>query len=144
MIPDTLAVSSASAYVVAATTILFSEEKTVEWISAVAMSLLWRNFVIDPLKAVAFGRSFELMFGLLLGGSCAFDEAALGVLQDEMEGQGEALGEVAEDAATGALAENVKNIDIDGAQMDGVMTGARVAQIDLELTLIDFRAGLMT
>lgn len=104
----TMVASAAAAFVVAATTIVFSEQKTIEWLEAVGMSLVWRNFIIDPLKAIAFGRSFELFFGMLLGGSCSVDEAALGVLQDEMEGQGEAAGEV---AAEGAAA-FVEDIDI--------------------------------
>jgi hypothetical protein len=54
----------ASSVVVAATTVLFSEENTAEWLTAVGMSLVWRNFVIDPLKAVMFGRSFEVCFVL--------------------------------------------------------------------------------
>jgi len=106
----TLSVSAGAAYIVAATTLLFSEQKTIEWIGAVAMSLLWRNFVIDPLKAVAFGRSFELAFGLLLSGSCSFEQATLGVLQDEMEGQGEALGEMAGDGAARAFGD--VNMDV--------------------------------
>lgn len=99
----TLVASAAAAFVVAATTIVFSEQKTIEWLQAVGMSQIWRNLIIDPLKAVAFGRSFELFFGMLLGGSCSLDEAALGVLQDEMEGQGEAAGEVAADGAAAVI-----------------------------------------
>eukprot|EP01043_Picozoa_sp_COSAG02_P050625 COSAG02_NODE_5225_length_4526_cov_4.817032_3_plen_834_part_00 len=94
-----------SSVVVAATTVLFSEEKTMEWLAAVAMSLVWRNFVIDPLKAVMCGRSFEFVFGLLLGG-CALEDAAMGVMQDEIEGSTEAVAEgavdVMDDLAGGA------------------------------------------
>jgi Ca2+-binding EF-hand superfamily protein len=79
-----------SATIVAATTILFSEEKTVEWLVAVMMTQLWRNFLIDPLKAIMFGRTLELVFGLLLGG-CALEEAALGVVQGELEGAAESF-----------------------------------------------------
>lgn len=79
-----------SATIVAATTILFSEEKTVEWLVAVVMTQLWRNFLIDPLKAIMFGRTLELVFGLLLGG-CALEEAALGVVQGELEGAAEGV-----------------------------------------------------
>lgn len=63
-----LVASVASCVVVAATTVLFSEEKTAEWLTAVGMSLVWRNFLIDPLKAVMFGRTFEFVFGLIFGG----------------------------------------------------------------------------
>eukprot|EP01046_Picozoa_sp_COSAG06_P021957 COSAG06_NODE_1676_length_8740_cov_49.476334_2_plen_817_part_00 len=90
-----------SATVVAATTILFSEEKTVEWLIAVMVTQLWRNFLIDPLKAIMFGRTLELVFGLLLGG-CAVEEAALGVVQGELEG-----------AAEGDQVEIDADIDID-------------------------------
>lgn len=50
-----------SASIVAATTVLFSEEKTIEWLQAVCMTQLWRNFLIDPLKALMFGRTLELV-----------------------------------------------------------------------------------
>jgi hypothetical protein len=91
-----LIASIASSAVVAATTVLFSEEKTAEWLTAVGMSLVWRNFVIDPLKAVMFGRSFEFIFGLIFGG-CALEDAAMGVMQDEIEGSTEAVAEGAAD-----------------------------------------------
>jgi hypothetical protein len=80
---------------------LFSEEKTVEWLIAVMVTQLWRNFLIDPLKAIMFGRTLELVFGLLLGG-CAVEEAALGVVQGELEG-----------AAEGDQVEIDADIDID-------------------------------
>eukprot|EP01043_Picozoa_sp_COSAG02_P020826 COSAG02_NODE_1037_length_15050_cov_93.060665_2_plen_885_part_00 len=79
-----------SALIVAATTVLFSEEKTIEWLEAVMMTQLWRNFLIDPLKALMFGRTFELIFGLLLGG-CALEEATLSVVQGELEGAAEGV-----------------------------------------------------
>lgn len=82
--------------VVAATTILFSEEKTTEWLSAVGLSLVWRNFLIDPLKAAFFGKTFEFIFGLIFGG-CALEDAAMGVMQDEIEGSTEAAAEGAAD-----------------------------------------------
>lgn len=63
------------------------------------------------------GRSFELAFGLLLGGSCNFEEATLGVLQDEMEGQGEAVGEAAGDSAANAFASAANDMQLDGAVM---------------------------
>jgi hypothetical protein len=91
-----LIASIASSAVVAATTVLFSEEKTAEWLTAVGMSMVWRNFVIDPLKAVMFGRSFEFIFGLIFGG-CALEDAAMGVMQDEIEGSTEAVAEGAAD-----------------------------------------------
>lgn len=88
----------AASVVVAATTILFSEEKTTEWLTAVGMSLIWRNFLIDPVKAAFFGRTFEFVFGLIFGG-CALEDAAMGVLQDEIEGSTEAAAEGAADVA---------------------------------------------
>ena len=100
----TLIASVASCVVVAATTILFSEAKTIEWLASVGMGLVWRNFLIDPLKAIAFGRWFEFIFGLIFGG-CALQDAAAGVLQDEIEGSGEALadgaGDMLNDLASG-------------------------------------------
>jgi hypothetical protein len=79
------------------------QRKTAEWLGTVGMSLLWRNFLIDPLKAVMFGRMFELVFGLLLGG-CALEDAAAGVLQDEIEGSGEDLADGTADVAGDLLA----------------------------------------
>ena len=95
----------ASSAVVAATTVLFSEEKTAEWLTAVGMSLVWRNFLIDPLKSVMFGRTFEFVFGLVFGG-CALENAAVGLLQDEIEGSTEAAAEGAADVAA-ELADDV-------------------------------------
>ena len=82
----------ASCVVVAATTVLFSEEKTIEWLVAVLLSQVWKAFVIEPLKAIMFGRSFECLFGLLLG-DCAMEEVALDMMQDNMEGSTEGFGE---------------------------------------------------
>jgi hypothetical protein len=96
----------ASSVVVAATTVLFSEEKTEEWLIAVGLTLVWRNFLIDPLKAVMFGRSFEFIFGMLFGG-CAIDEAAAGVLQDEIEGHGDEFADGAADALNDIVDENM-------------------------------------
>ena len=83
--------------------VFFFEEKTIEWLEAVAMTQLWRNFIIDPLKALMFGKTLELLFGLLLGG-CSIEEAALGVLQGELEaaGEGEIDIDVSIDAGGGA------------------------------------------
>jgi hypothetical protein len=50
-----------------------------------------------------FGRMFELVFGLLLGG-CALEDAAAGVLQDEIEGSGEDLADGTADVAGDLLA----------------------------------------
>ncbi len=124
----TLFVSAGAAYIVAATTLLFSEMKTLEWLGAVAVSLVWRNFVIDPLKAIAFGRSFELVFGLLLGGSCNIEEATLAVLQDEMEGQGETIGEMAGDGAADAFAGLGDGGGID-MQVDGAVMATDTTRI---------------
>merc|ERR1712166_1349635 len=56
----------ASCLVVAATTTYFSEKKTIEFLQSVLLSELWRNVVIDPLKALMIGRFFEFAFGMLL------------------------------------------------------------------------------
>jgi hypothetical protein len=87
-----------------------------------------RNFVIDPLKAIAFGRSFELVFGLLLGGSCNIEEATLAVLQDEMEGQGETIGEMAGDGAADAFAGLGDGGGID-MQVDGAVMATDTTRI---------------
>lgn len=98
-----------SVWIVAATTILFSEEKTIEWLEAVFMTQLWRNFIIDPLKALMFGRTLEMIFGLLLGG-CAFEEAALGVVQGELES-----------AAEGESVDFASSIDVDDVDVDNML-----------------------
>ena len=69
-----------------------------EWLAAVGLSMIWRNFLIDPIKAAFFGRTFEFVFGLIFGG-CALEDAAMGVLQDEIEGSTEAAAEGAADVA---------------------------------------------
>merc|ERR1719181_862814 len=61
-----------------------------------------------------FGRSFEFIFGLIFGG-CAIDEAAAGVVQDEMEGAGEAAADGAADVMEDML---VDDMDIAGGDLD--------------------------
>jgi Ca2+-binding EF-hand superfamily protein len=123
----TLLACTASAVVVAATTVLFSEQKTKEWLAAVGMSLLWRNCLIDPLKAVMCGRSFEFVFALVLGGG-ALEEAGVGLLQDEIEGQGEAVAEGAQDVVTDLA-------DDGGEELVGAVGGdGAVGGIEGELT----------
>lgn len=133
-----------SSVVVAATTVLFSEEKTKEWLAAVAMSLIWRNFMIDPLKAVMCGRSFEFVFGLLLGG-CALQDAAMGVMQDEIEGSAEAVAEGAADVMDD-LAGGENSLPTSGT--DDILGGGELTagaganqEDDVETELIDGAAG---
>jgi hypothetical protein len=78
----------ACCFVIAATTVLFSEEKTKEWFGAVAMSIVWKLIIIDAIKATFCGRVVEFMFGLLLG-ECLVETAMLSVLQDGIEGAAE-------------------------------------------------------
>lgn len=105
----TLVACTAAAVVVAATTVLFSEQKTKEWLAAVGMSLVWRNFLIDPLKTVMCGDATEFVFALIFGG-CAPQEASVGLLQGEIEGQGEAVADGADDVLAGLA-------DDDGEQL---------------------------
>jgi hypothetical protein len=93
------------------------------------MSLVWRNFVIDPLKAVMFGRSFEFIFGMIFGG-CALEDAAMGVMQDEIEGSTEAAAEGAADvvddmAGDGVAAEVAGDGLLDGGELTAGADGRR-------------------
>lgn len=109
----------ASCVVVAATTVLFSEEKTIEWLVAVLLSLVWKNFVIEPLKAIMCGRSFECLFGLLLG-ECSMEDAALNVLQDDLEGVTEDFGE---DLTTAlGVEEAIEDMVTNGEEVGDVVT----------------------
>jgi hypothetical protein len=80
-------------FVVAATTTLFSEEKTREWFASVLMSLVWKLVLIDAIKATFFGKAIEFIFGLMLG-ECVVETAMLSVLQAGIEGAAEEAGEV--------------------------------------------------
>jgi hypothetical protein len=128
---------AASSVVVAATTIVFSEEKTVEWLAAVGMSLTWRNFLIDPLKAAMFGRTFEFVFGMIFGG-CALEDAAMGVLQDEIEGSTEAAAEGAADVVAEVTDEMPVGMDGTEDMVTGELTaGAGERDEDRPTELLD-------
>ena len=123
----TLVACTGVAVVVAATTVLFSEQKTREWLAAVGMSLMFRNLLIDPLKAVMYGRSFEFIFALVFGG-CALEEAGVGLLQDEIEGQGEAVAEGAGDVVAD-LADDGGEELVGAAGGDGAMGGGMEGEL---------------
>ena len=87
--------SIASCVVVAATTVLFSEEKTKEWLLSVFLCELWRNCVLDPFRAVSLGGVFEVIFGCILGGCLIEDQLSdlmEGDVFEEFEGEGEVSG----------------------------------------------------
>ena len=114
----------ASCAVVAATTVLFSEEKTIEWLIAVMLSQVWKNLIIEPLKALMCGRTFEFLFGLLLG-DCMVQDAALNVLQDGLEGAAEDFGENLPSAALG-VDDVVEDMVANGDDVGGVVATTAV------------------
>jgi hypothetical protein len=53
-------------FLIAATAVNFGPEKTLEWLAATGLSMVWRLFVIDPIK-VLFCGGFEGVAGLITG-----------------------------------------------------------------------------
>lgn len=69
---------------VAATTVLWSEKKTIAWLEASAMGLFWKLFVMDPAKTLCCGTLLEPIFTLLFGAGA--EDAALNTAADQIDG----------------------------------------------------------
>ena len=78
------------AWMTASISVLWSEAKTQEWLLATVLSLLWKMFLIDPVKAVFCGAALEPIATILFGGGNIIDGAANSMLE-ELDGQIESL-----------------------------------------------------
>lgn len=103
------------AFLVAATTVLWSEQKTAAWLEASALGLFWKLFVMDPAKTLCCGTLLEPIFTLLFGAGA--EDAALNTAADQIDG-------ALEDAAD--LGEGLQGL-IDGAEEVGDATADIVA-----------------
>ena len=110
-------VGIASCWLVAATSVLWSEEKTIGWLECSAMGLVWKLFVIDPAKTLFCGTLLEPVFTLLFGDAAT--DAALNTVTDQVDGAledaadlADELGGMAEATADGA--EVVSDVVQDG------------------------------
>merc|ERR1711871_510443 len=71
-------------FLVAATSGLWSEQKTIAWLESSAMGLFWKLFVMDPAKTLCCGTLLEPIFTLLFGAGA--EDAALNTAADQIDG----------------------------------------------------------
>ena len=80
-----LSIGVFSSLFIAATAVNFGPEKTLEWLSVTGLSLIWRMFVIEPVKVLACG-GFEGVAGLITGEADDWTEGFADAFADAAEG----------------------------------------------------------
>merc|ERR1711907_201340 len=86
-----LAIGIVCSLFIAATAVNFGPDKTLEWIGVTGLSLVWRLFVIEPVK-VLFCGGFEGVAGLITGEADSWTEGFADALGDDIEGRIEDAG----------------------------------------------------
>jgi hypothetical protein len=86
-----LVIGIACSFFIAATAVNFGPEKTLEWLEVTGLSLVWRMFVIEPIK-VLFCGGFEGVAGLITGEADDWTEGFADALGDDIEGRMEDAG----------------------------------------------------
>jgi len=80
-----LAIGVFSSLFIAATAVNFGPDKTLEWLGVTGLSLIWRMFVIEPIKVLVCG-GFEGVAGLITGEADDWTEGFADAFADAAEG----------------------------------------------------------
>lgn len=88
-----LTIGVVSSLFIAATAVNFGPEKTLDWLGVTCLSLVWRMFVIEPIKVLWCG-AFEGVAGLITGEADDWTEGFADALGDDIEGRLEDAGVV--------------------------------------------------
>eukprot|EP01047_Picozoa_sp_COSAG01_P010374 COSAG01_NODE_437_length_17047_cov_194.928015_2_plen_290_part_00 len=96
---------------VAAVTVMWSEEKTRAWLECTLLGLFWKLFVIDPAKSVFCGTLLEPIVTLLFGDGAS--DAGLNTAAEELDGRLEDAADAAGDQGE-AIADVGADMVVDG------------------------------
>ena len=89
-----MATGFACAALVISVSSVWSKSKTEQWIEASALSLVWKLFIIDPVKALFCGSLLEPIATIFLGGGNLIDCAANSLIEEldtQIEGVADAV-----------------------------------------------------